>query len=346
MIQPIKKEQKKERIVVICPGRGTYTKETLGYLKKFRPQFNEFFNTLDKKRSQLDMPTITALDEEPTFKPQLHTKGENASALIYACSYADFLALDKNKYDIIAVTGNSMGWYSALACAGALDIHGAFALINTMGSMMKDQLIGGQIIYPMVDENWQQLPAEKESIKKELAEVNQVEGCEAYISIYFGGYMVIGGNQKALDILLKKLPKKENYPFQLINHAAFHTPMLHETSEKAFAILPPELFKRPTLPLIDGRGHIWQDYATDLNQLYQYTLGQQVTEPYDFTKAISVALKEFCPDRLILLGPGNTLGGALGQILIENKWHNILSKADFSEKQKTEAFLISLGRNN
>ena len=25
----------KERVVVICPGRGTYTKETLGYLKKY-----------------------------------------------------------------------------------------------------------------------------------------------------------------------------------------------------------------------------------------------------------------------------------------------------------------------
>ena len=33
--------QKKERIVVICPGRGSYTSETLGYLKKPRaPRVN------------------------------------------------------------------------------------------------------------------------------------------------------------------------------------------------------------------------------------------------------------------------------------------------------------------
>ncbi|MEK6629019.1 MAG: ACP S-malonyltransferase [Bdellovibrionota bacterium] len=335
---------KKERVVVICPGRGTYTKETLGYLKKFRPKHSEFINVLDEKRAALGMPTLTSLDDEPVFKPQLHTKGENASALIYACSYADFLSLDQNKYDIVAVTGNSMGWYIALAVAGALDVHAAFEVINTMGSMMKDKIIGGQIIYPIIDENWKQIASQKQLIKKEIAAINQLEGCEAHISIYLGGYIVIGGNQSALDILLKKLPKIENYPFQLINHAAFHTPLLKETSLKAFDTLALNLFQRPNLPLIDGRGHIWQDYATDLQDLYNYTFDHQVLQPYDFTKAVSVALKEFCPDKLILLGPGNTLGGAIGQILIENKWLGTSSKSDFSEKQKADPFLISLGR--
>lgn len=337
---------KKERVVVICPGRGTYTKETLGYLKKYQQSetISNFINTLDQKRAALDMPTITTLDKEPVFKPQLHTKGENASTLIYACSYADFLALNTEKYEIVAVTGNSMGWYIALAVAGALDVNSGFDVINTMGSMMKDGIVGGQIIYPLIDESWNINPEIQNLIKKEIEETNKIEGCEAYVSINLGGYIVIGGNQKALDILLKKLPKSENYPFQLINHAAFHTPLLQQTSQKAFEVLPPELFKRPNIPLIDGRGHIWQDYAADLYELYKYTFDHQVVKPYDFTKAITVSLKEFCPDRLILLGPGNTLGGAIGQILIENKWLNLSSKTEFSEMQKENPFLISLGR--
>jgi len=342
------KKSKKDRVVVICPGRGTYTKETLGYLKKFRTshnyQYNELFNKLDKKRAGLNMPTLTSLDEEAVFKPQLHTKGENASALIYACSFADFLSLDQNKYDIVAVTGNSMGWYIALAVAGALSPDAAFEVVNTMGSMMKDKIIGGQLIYPIVDHNWLPLPELKSLVEKEIFTISQMEDCEAYISIYLGGYLVIGGNQKALDILLKNLPKIENYPFQLLHHAAFHTPLLKETSQKALALLPPGLFNRPNLPLIDGRGHIWQDYSTDLTDLYNYTLKSQVTLPYDFTQAVTVALKEFCPDKLVLLGPGNNLGGAIGQILVKNKWQNILTKADFSERQKSDAFLISMGR--
>jgi [acyl-carrier-protein] S-malonyltransferase len=340
----MKKDTKRDRVVVICPGRGTYTKETLGYLKKFRPGLNDFFNILDEKRVAIGAPTLTQLDEEPVFKPQLHTKGEHASALIYACSYADFLSLDSEKYEVVAVTGNSMGWYIALAVAGVLDVHGAFEIINTMGSMMKEQIIGGQLIYPVVDENWKRDGARVQEIEKALIEVNQLEGCEAHISIRLGGYTVIGGNQRALDFLLKRLPKIENYPFQLINHAAFHTPLLRETSQKAFQILSQELFHKPKLPLVDGRGHLWMDYATDLEAIYNYTFADQVTDPYDFTKAVSVCLKEFCPDRLVLLGPGNTLGGSIGQILIENKWKNVASKADFSDLQKQDPFLLSLGR--
>lgn len=335
---------KKERVVVICPGRGTYTKETLGYLKRFRPALNDFFNILDEKRSALGAPTLTELDEAPVFKPQLHTKGEHASALIYACSYADFLSLDKNKYEVVAVTGNSMGWYIALAVAGVLDVHGAFDVINTMGSMMKDQVVGGQIIYPIINENWHRDNKRIALVEEALQEVNKNSGCEAYVSINLGGYAVIGGNQNALDILLKKLPKQENYPFQLINHAAFHTPLLKETSEKAFQILRQDLFQRPQLPLVDGRGHIWSEFATDLDEIYKYTLGHQVVQTYDFTKAVTVSLKEFCPDRLVLLGPGNTLGGAVGQLLIENHWHNINSKEGFSDRQKQDPFLISMGR--
>lgn len=336
----------KERVVVICPGRGTYTKETLGYLKKYRPRFNEFIHVLDEKRMSLTEPTLTDLDNEPVFKPQLHTKGEHASALIYACSYADYMNLDPDRYEVVAVTGNSMGWYIALAVAQVLNVHGAFDVINTMGSMMKEKIIGGQLIYPVTDEQWRKDPSRLQMIQSLLAEVNQASDCEAHISIQLGGYIVIGGNQKALETIMKRLPKIENYPFQLVNHAAFHTPLLKETSEKAFGILSSDLFHKPQIPLIDGRGHIWSPYSTDLDEIYQYTFNHQVVQPYDFTRAVTVCLKEFCPDRLILLGPGNSLGGAIGQILVENNWLNIASKNDFSERQKKDPFLISLGKAN
>ena len=72
-------------------------------------------------------------------------------------------------------------------------------------------------------------------------------------------------------------------------------------------------------------------------------LGHQVYAPYNFTQSITVALKEFAPDHLVLLGPGSSLGGSIGQILIQNKWHNLFSKADFAEKQKKDPFLLAMG---
>ncbi|MEC7901454.1 MAG: hypothetical protein VYE41_00705, partial [Candidatus Neomarinimicrobiota bacterium] len=67
---------------------------------------------------------------------------------------------------------------------------------------------------------------------------------------------------------------------------------------------------------------------------------------YNFTRSITVALKEFCPDRLVVLGPGNTLGGVVGQILIENSWNSIDSKQVFQLAQQKDPFLISMSLSN
>lgn len=339
--------QRKSRIVVICPGRGSYTKETLGYLKKSRANgdaglLTDFVRDLDSRRAQRNEITISELDSASTFSPGVHTKGENASTLIYACAYADFQSIDLSKNEIVAVTGNSMGWYLALAFAGALDRAGAFEIINTMGSMMKDRIIGGQIIYPVVDGDWKK-NEELKNIVRLTIEKARAAGGEVYPSIHLGGYAVMGGDSVGLSFMLKHLPKVENYPFQLVNHAAFHTPLLSETSEQAFRILGPELFSKPRTALVDGQGKIWQPYSTDIEELHRYTLGHQVVETYDFTKSIAVCLKEFAPDKLVLLGPGNSLGGSIGQILVENKWESIASKSDFSNRQKSNPYLLSMG---
>ncbi len=80
-----------------------------------------------------------------------------------------------------------------------------------------------------------------------------------------------------------------------------------------------------------------------MDELRTYTLGYQSVKPFDFSSSVSVAMKEFCPDKLVLLGPGNSLGGALGQIMIENNWKGVSSKKDFLTLQNESPFLISMG---
>lgn len=333
----------KKRVVVICPGRGSYTKETLGYLRQHGTAIQPFVSHIDRRRKELGEPTITELDNAESFKPQLHTRGEHASVLIYSCAYADFALIDKARFEVVAVTGNSMGWYITLALAGSLNWDGAFDVINTMGSMMKSEIIGGQVIYPLVDENWQYSTERYQQVLALVEGLNSSGEGHVYPSIFLGGFIVFGGDKAGLNRLLKKLPKIEDYPFQLINHAAFHTPLLRDISKQAFAKLPQSLFQAPQVPMIDGRGHIWQSYSTEVEDLYNYTLGHQVVEPYDFSKALEVSLKEFCPDHLVLLGPGSSLGGAIGQTLVKHNWLNISNKADFIQLQKQNPFLLSLG---
>lgn len=329
---------KRKRIVVICPGRGSYTADTLGFLKP-----SSELKHLDELRLQDGWPSLSELDNAKKFKVSLHTKGEHASTLIYACAHQDFQSLNQDQYEIVAVTGNSMGWYLALSMAQALDLENSYQLIQCMGSMMKDQLIGGQIIYPFINEDWTFNLGEYRQVISAVSQAN--EKGQAYVSIELGGYLVLAGDKLGLQTLTELLPSKENYPFQLVNHGAFHTPLMNSISERAFHELGKLAWQKPQLPLIDGCGKVWHPHSTGLDQLLDYTLGHQVYAPYDFTQAITVALKEFAPDHLVLLGPGNSLGGAVGQILIRNRWQGLRSKADFVERQKENPILISLGRN-
>ena len=328
----------KERLVIICPGRGSYTRETSNYLVNSNEEFNSFIQWIDEQRKISGRISIKELDSKP-FKMKTHMPGENASPLIYTSTLNDFLSIDKDSYEIVAITGNSMGWYTALALGGAISFHDGYHLIQFMGSIMEEGTIGGQIIYPIIDKEWKI----DDNLKDKI--LFHVQEMKAYISIYLGGYIVIGGEQMVLDRLLKKLPKKENYPFQLPFHAAFHTPLLDLIPDKAKKTIHESIFSKPSVPLIDGFGNLWSPFSTDTSELHQYTLSDQITCPYNFSKAITVAIKEFCPDKLVLLGPGNTLGGPVGQVFVQNQWNSIYSKKSFIKTQKNNPYLISMGIN-
>ena len=65
------------------------------------------------------------------------SRGDVASPLIYASALLDAQALAED-IEIVAVTGNSMGWYIALAAAGAVSPKHGFTLVNTMGRLMQE----------------------------------------------------------------------------------------------------------------------------------------------------------------------------------------------------------------
>ncbi|MFZ1478386.1 MAG: ACP S-malonyltransferase, partial [Sphingorhabdus sp.] len=100
----------KEKLLVICPGRGTYNATELGYLKRHHATQGELVARIDALRSAEGQPSISELDSAEKYSPSLHMPGDNASLLIYACALSDFAAIDRERYEIVAVTGNSMGW--------------------------------------------------------------------------------------------------------------------------------------------------------------------------------------------------------------------------------------------
>lgn len=330
--------------VVVCPGRGVYNKAELGYLARHHPDKAGLFAAFDGERRRLGQATLVELDGAKAYSTSIHTRGDNASALIFSATLADFLSIDESAIGIVAVTGNSMGWYSALACAGALSAEAGFRVANAMGALMQESLIGGQSIYPFVGEDWSPAPDNKASLLALVEEIGKRPGCDLAFSIDLGGMLVIAGNGAGLSAFEASVaPVQGRFPMRLANHAAFHTRLQSPVAAKGREKLPSAAFASPRLPLIDGRGAIWWPQATQTHALWDYTLGAQVTETYDFTRAIQVAAREFAPDVFIVTGPGATLGGAIAQSLILADWRGMKSKGDFQNVQRDAPALISMG---
>lgn len=321
------------RALWICPGRGSYQKAQLGSLQDGHTVIAQ----LDAFRENLGRQTLTELDAADRYSGIKHVAGENSSLLTFGTSARDLACIDPDKIEIVAVAGNSMGFYTALHASGALDLLSAARLVERMGALQKGNVIGGQLLYPVVNSDWQMDPVRLAAVE------SACEHPEVFVSIRLGGTVVIGASTVGLRHCQKVLPKVKQgareFPIQLPMHSAFHTPLLAETAKAAQAMLADLPLRSPRIPLIAGDGQVFGLWASP-QRILDYTLGAQVTECYDFSLSIRAALGDFAPEAIVLPGPGDTLGGPVAQIMIQLGWRGLRDKQDFLDAQSAEKPLL------
>lgn len=332
--------------LVVAPGRGTYGKGELGSIARLHGgRFADHIANFDAQRAAMGQLTVTELDGADRFSVSTHMRGDVAAPLIYTASLLDWLSIDRDRFDIVAVAGNSMGWYSALAMGGVVSVEDGFRIANAMGFNSQTHGPGGQILLQIVDEDWCEVAGLREALFALVADIGARPGHALALSIDLAGMLVFAGDEAGLAALLAEAPPTPGRdPLRLGGHGPFHTPLMFGSADKARAELPAGLFGRPARTLVDGRGHIWRPLSSDPAAMWDYTFGHQILAPYDFALSVQVAVREYAPDVIILPGPGDTLGGAIAQALIGIGWQGLASKADFAARQAADPILLSMGR--
>ncbi len=327
-----------ETALVVAPGRGTYNATELGYLSRYHAGERELVHEVDDYVRLNEGRAVSDLDAMDTFRGSVHGLGRNASALIYACALSDFAAIAAERFDIVAITGNSMGWYLALAAAGVTrSLHGGIGLVDQMASLMDEHGVGGQLLYPLVDEQWRPVPERTAAVNALLA------SSELFESIRLGGSVVLAGSDRALRHAEAELPAVDGrFPARLPRHAAFHTPLLAPISDRAEGLLDTAGFQTPDVALIDGRGEIWQP-GSDPAGIRDYTLHHQVQQTYDFTRAITVGVREFAPERIIVLGPGPAMGAPVLQTLMSLEYRGLATRESWQLRQQRDPLVLAMG---
>ena len=332
-----------DRAVLACPGRGSYSAASLGSL----PADHPWVMRAEQLRAGYDLEPLLSLDRAERFDPSRHLLPIHASPLIFLVSLLD-AEVAVGDHAVSAVLGNSLGWYTALAAAGALPFDDAFRLVQEMAILQQEPLPsggpGGQVIYPLADAAWQPDPTLHAAVRAVLADPAGNGSGEIHESIDLGAYAVLAGDEAGIARLLGRLkPVKVGdrlFPLRLAMHGPYHTPLVAHVAAAARERLADLRWRAPSATLIDGRGVRWTPWSTDPDALRDYTLGEQVTTPYRFAVSVRVALREEAPDVLVLPGPGNSLGGICGQLVVAEGYHGIRSREDFEAAQRSDSPVV------
>ncbi len=317
--------------VLFCPGRGAYGAGELGSIARWlRPgPVADALAAADAERTARGLPAIAELDAAAKFRPSLHLDGENAALLIAFATMAHAEQLAE-RYRIVAVAGNSLGWYTALPVSGALSPQDGFRLVATMARLQKE-IPGGQILTTTVGDDWRPDPALEGAVAAALQEAaRQGPDVVAARSIRLGGHEVLAGTEPGVQFLLQRLPKvkvgEREFPFRLAGHGPFHTVLCERTSLQAREQLQDLPVRAPRMHLIDGFGNVHSPWSADPAELLDYTTTAQVLETYDFSAAVRVAMREFNPDVLLCCGPGQSLRAPVGHVMLREGWRGILDR--------------------
>ncbi|HEX6129801.1 MAG TPA: ACP S-malonyltransferase [Candidatus Limnocylindria bacterium] len=329
------------RAGLVFPGRGSYTAASLGTL----PADHPLVERAEELRARYDLEPLLALDGAERFEPARHLRPANASPLILLASMLDAETALAD-HDVVAAAGNSLGWYTSLAVSGALPFDDAFRLVQEIGLLQElpaegeEAPRGGQVIYPLADATWQPVPELEAAIGAALQDGGGQEAGAVFPSVDLGGYAVLAGDEAGIARLLRSLPPvrigERLFPLRLAQHGPYHTPLVAHVAEAARGSLTDLDWGPPRFSLVDGRGARWTPWSTDPAALGEYTLGEQLTTPFDFASSVTVLLREHAPDALVLPGPGNSLGGICGQLVVAEGYRGIRSRADFEAAQATD----------
>ena len=236
--------------------------------------------------------------------------------------------------------GNSLGWYTAVALSGAVSFEDGLAMVMTTSGYQRDHAqVGGQLVYPTMGDEWHESTELSGAIAGALMAAKRAGGY-ASVSIELGGATVLAADDAGMAALQASLPSlsrgRIKYPLVLPGHSAFHTPLMGSMQAALEPVAP--AFAPPALPIFDGSGRLWPaSAACDVDALRDYTVREQLLTPYYFGRSLEAAIEALDPEVLVLLGPGSSLGGAIGQTLSRMRWRGVTSKASFAALQASDS---------
>ena len=219
------------------------------------------------------------------------------------------------------VSGHSLGEYSALVCADAIDFAEAMAVVKRRAELMQEAVPAGQGAMAAI------LGLEDDIVGEVCA---AVAGVAEPVNYNSPGQVVIAGETAAINAAVERAKEKgARRAIVLPVSVPSHSSLMRGAGEALAATLAGAGFRDPAITVVSAATAAPYGGADDIRRL----LAAQVYSPVRWTETIR-AMVAAGGDRFVECGPGKVLAGLVRRI---DKSLPVFSVDDYDGLQKAMA---------
>ncbi len=279
---------------LIFPGQGS---QKVGMGREVCERFEAGSAIFERANAVLgyDLRALCLDGPDETLKNTLY-----AQPALLTVGFIHFEAAQASGLDMSLSAGHSLGEYTALVAAGALEFENALRLVQNRAQLMADAPQGAMAaLIGLADEKIET-----------VLESARGEGEIVVANFNSPGQIVVSGAPEAVEVAMV-VAKREGakLAIKLPVSGAFHSPLLSDAGAKMAELID-------AAPLVDARIPVYQNTtakpATKAEEL-RAALRPQMTSAVNWTQTVRNMIGDGAT-KFTELGPGNVLTGLVKRI--------------------------------
>ena len=282
----------------VFPGQGS---QSVGMLKELSELYPVIKNTFAEASEVLGYDLFDLVMNGPA--EELGKTYKTQPALLTASVALYRLWQEKSSLKPAVMAGHSLGEYSALVCAGVIDLKDAVKLVKLRGEFMQAAVPAGVGAMAAV------IGLADDVVIKACAEAAGSQVCSA-VNFNSPGQVVIAGNKEAVDKAseaLKAAGAKRVLPLAV--SVPSHCALMKSAADELAKELAKVEFRVPSVPVINN---VDVAKVTDADSIRD-ALVRQLYSPVRWVETVQSASAEGIKT-MIEVGPGKVLSGLIKRI--------------------------------